>query len=294
MQLDWPYEGATPLPPGAPRFAHAGSNICLDFHGDPRTSGLVVFSDGNHHMALADALAAFRRRYVEVNDIFYVTTPPRVVVDAMKAGMLVVGHLRLSIRPNVFIGPATLLERLSSEGHVIGPKAFAASCGNVMLVRRGNPRRIAGVADLARDDVRLFLSNPVTEEASHRIYTTALRKVAARQGIDASFLDTSPGAASRVVYGECIHHREAPQYLVDDRADVAIVFHHLALRYTRIFPDIFDFIPLASEGDPDQVIGRICIALVGNGGEWGARLLEFMLGEEVARIYREHGLVPSR
>ncbi len=294
MQLNWTYEGATPLPPGAPRFAHAGSNICLDFHGDPRTSGLVVFSDGNHHMALADALATFRSRYAEVNDIFYVTTPPRVVADAMMAGVLAVGHLRLSIRPNVFIGPATLLERLSSEGHIVGPKPFAASRGNVMLVRKGNPRRIAGVADLARDDVRLFLSNPVTEAASHRIYTTTLRQVAARQGVDTSFLDTPPGAASHVVYGECIHHREAPQYLVDDRADVAIVFHHLALRYTRIFPGTFDFIPLTREDDPDQVIGRIWIALVGNGGEWGARLVEFMLGEEVACIYREHGLAPYR
>jgi hypothetical protein len=294
MQLDWPYEGATPLPPGAPRFAQAGSNICLDFHGDPRVSRLVVFSDGNHHMALADALAAFRGRHGAVGDIFYVTTPPSVVTDAMKAGFLAVGSLCFSVRPHVFIGPTPLLERLHAEGSVGHPEAVASSRGIALLVRKGNPLRIAGCADLAREDVRLFLSNPQKESVSYRIYATTLQRVGARIGVDMGFLDRIPGTSSRVVYGESIHHREAPQCLADDRADVAVVFHHLALRYTRIFPGMFDLVPLTHEGDPDQEIGKTGIALVGDGGEWGSRLLEFMLGEEVAHMYRDHGLDPAR
>jgi len=294
MPLNWPYEGATPLAQDAPRFAQAGSNICLDFHGDPRASRLVVFSDGNHHMALADALAAFRQRHPSVNDVFYATTPPRVVEHAMKAGFLAVGHLCLSVVPHVFIGPAPLLERLAREGRISDPRPLAASRGIVMLVRKGNPSRIASIADLAREDVRLFLSNPSTESVSFQAYATTLQRLAARQGIDMSFIDRPPGASSRVVFGECIHHREAPQCLADDRADVAVVFHHLALRYTRVFPEMFDLVPLTGDGDPDQAIGRTAIARVGDGGEWGPRLVEFMLGEEVARMYREHGLDPAR
>ena len=57
MQLNWPYEGATPPGADIARFSQPASNVCLDFHGDPRTARLVVLADGNHHMALAEALA---------------------------------------------------------------------------------------------------------------------------------------------------------------------------------------------------------------------------------------------
>ena len=62
MQLSWPREGAMPPDVNAARFSQPASNICLDFHGDPRISQLVVFSDGNHHMALAEVLALLRLR----------------------------------------------------------------------------------------------------------------------------------------------------------------------------------------------------------------------------------------
>ena len=52
--LEWPQEAARLQGSDEPSFGHAGSNLCLDFHGDPKRAGLVVFSDGNHHMALEE------------------------------------------------------------------------------------------------------------------------------------------------------------------------------------------------------------------------------------------------
>ena len=293
MVLDWPYEGATPPIDNVARFVHPASNVCLDFHGDPRLARLVVFADGNHHMALAEALGLFRSRYPAVDDIFYATTPPRVIVEALKSGALLVGNLRLSVTPHVFISPAPVLERLRQDGHVREHHPFAQSRGSVLLVRKGNPRRITGAADLARADVRIFLSNPVTETVSYDLYATTLRRIAARDGLDCEFLDAAPGALPRVVHGDCIHHREAPQCLADGRADVAVVVSHLALGYTRIFPDLFDVVALTADNDPAQVINTLHIGLVRDGGEWGARLTEFMRGEEVGAVYRYHGLAPS-
>lgn len=78
-------------------------------------------------------------------------------------------------------------------------------------------------------------------------------------------------------------------------ADVAAVFYYLALRYTRIFPEIFAMIPMTAEGehDPGQERSRVHAGMIGDGGEWGARLLEFMGGPQVAEIYRHHGLVSA-
>lgn len=294
MHLSWPHEGATPSDVNAARFAQPASNICLDFHGDPRASQLAVFSDGNHHMALAEALALFRAKYPAVNDIFYATTPPRVIVEALKSGVLLLGNLRLSVTPHVFISPAPVLERLRQDGYLQEHKAFMKSRGSVLLVRKGNPKRITGAADLAREEVRIFLSNPLTETVSYEIYATTLRRVAVRHGLYFGFLETAPGSSPRVVYGDCIHHREAPQCLADDRADVAVVFYHLALHYIRIFPDLYEMVALTANDDPAQVISTVHIGLVGDGGEWGARLVEFMLSSDVAAAYRHHGLTPAQ
>jgi len=65
--LDWPLEAARQNDPSN-RWSHPGSNICLDFHGDPITAELVVFSDGNHHMALQTCLQEFRTQHPEVKD----------------------------------------------------------------------------------------------------------------------------------------------------------------------------------------------------------------------------------
>jgi hypothetical protein len=294
MQLSWPYEGATPPGAGIARFAQPESNICLDFHGDPRAARLVLFSDGNHHMALAEALALFRALHPEVDDIFYATTPPRVIVEALESGALLLGNLKLSVAPHVFISPAPVLERLRKDGHLREHHPFVTSRGSVMLVRKGNPKRILDAADLAREDVRIFLSNPATESVSFETYATTLRGIAASRGLDLRFLDSAPGPSRRVVHGDCIHHREAPQCLADGRADVAIVYYHLALRYVRIFPELFELVALTADGDPAQVVSAVHLALVGDGGQWGARLVEFMRGEEVAAVYRHHGLIPAR
>lgn len=76
--------------------------------------------------------------------------------------------------------------------------------------------------------------------------------MAMHQGITLDFLTHAPGQhdTAKLVYDESIHHREAPQAILDERADAALVFYHLALRYQRIFPEHCDFVwPVGSLGD---------------------------------------------
>ncbi|MEK6551633.1 MAG: substrate-binding domain-containing protein [Pseudomonadota bacterium] len=290
--LDWPREWARDRS-DRPVWFHAGSNLSLDFHGDPAAARLAVFSDGNHHMALAEALQAFLAGQPAVRDIFYATTPPAVLVQALTAGGFSLGNLFLSVRPHVFISPAPVLDALVATGQVAEHVPFMRSRGNVMLVRAGNPLGIASARDLARPEVRLFLSNPQTEKASYEVYAETLARFARAFGVSFDFL---AGPAARIVYGERIHHREAPQALHDDRADAAVLYYHLALRYTRIFPGCFEIVALDGEGkaEPatrtDNIVTAYHLGLVGDGGEWGARLRDFLMTDTVTAVYRRHGL----
>lgn len=270
-----------------PAFSQPQSNLCLDFHGDPARAGLVVYADGNHHMALGECLERFLAANPAPGDVFYATTPPRVIVQAVRAGRLRIGNLEISAQPHLFISPPQVLEPLVREGWLGTPLPLARGRGSVLLVRAGNPKRLQGVRDLARGDVRLFLSNPETEAVSYALYAETLRRLARRAGVALPFLD---GAPRGVVFGEAIHHREAPLALAADRADAAIVFRHLASCYLRVFPGCFDTVALAAEGDPDNLAGATHAALVGDGGRWGRAALEFLTGPEGAAIYERHGL----
>ena len=146
-----------------------------------------------------------------------------------------------------------------------------------------------------REDVRLFISNSHTETVSYDGYRQTLEGVARQEGLAAERF-TQSVFGETAVWGKCIHHREAPEALAAEKADVAVVYYHLALRYTRIFPDRFDFIPLGgTRTQPvpgkENRIAEIHMGRVGDGGPWGDRLLDFMQRSEVARIYAEHGLV---
>jgi hypothetical protein len=293
--LDWPLEATRPSEPGQ-RWSQPQSNICLDFHGDPVTAGLVVFSDGNHHMALEASLQTFRQQYPEVNDIFYATTPPSVIVNLLTQGQIVLGNLTLSRLPHVFVSPPGIMEKLKQGGHVVSHQCFMRSRCNVLLVRKGNPKNIQGIADLLRDDVRMFISNPVTEKASYDVYAETLLGLADEQGLATDDVrDLLSGNSGRLVTGSRIHHRETPQCLYEEQADVAIIYYHLALRYTRIFPNIFELIPLQGtvenpEPSAKNIRTSYHIGLVGDGGKWGRQCIDFMFSDEVTRLYESHGL----
>jgi hypothetical protein len=294
--LDWPVEQA-----GGDkrcfRWEQPGSNICLDFHGDPATAQLAVFSDGNHHMALKDSLELFFQKNEGLSGIFYATTPPGPIVGMLRNGGLQMGNLILSVSPHVFISPPEILDNLVADGYMAGHAPFVQNQGNVLLVQKDNPKQVSDVSDLMREDIRLFLSNPDTEKASFSAYHSTLKAMAAEQSGAEGFPDDKI-ARGRVVFGKRIHHREAPQAVADGSADVAVVFYHLALRYTRVFPDLFAMVPLGGsvqkpEPVPGNVVGRTHMGLVGDGGAWGRQLLSFLASKPVMDIYRYHGLLPA-
>ena len=293
--LPWPQETAQETSHSPLRWQHPGSNICLDFHGDPVTARLVVFSDGNHHMALEAALKAFHKTHPDVNDIFYATTPPNVLLNYLKSGALSLGNLVLSRRPHVFISPANVLNQLQALGMITSHQAFMQSRGNVLLIRKGNPKQIYAIEDLLRDDVRLFLSNPETEKASYQVYSQSISALGKEAGLDADALNQLLIDRTRICFGDLIHHREAPQCLYDGRADVAMLYYHLALRYSRIFPEEFDFVPLGGDREhpqpsPGNLSSTYHVGVIDDGGEFGLALQHFLMSDITTELYYAHGL----
>ena len=107
------------------------------------------------------------------------------------------------------------------------------------------------------------------------------------------------------MFGERIHHREAPQALADGKADVAMVYYHLALRYVRVFLGEFEMVCEGWEpeggGDGDgepaegMVVTEYVVAPARWVGEWGDAFVEFLRSAEVVlaevvALYEGHGI----
>ncbi|MEM7208049.1 MAG: substrate-binding domain-containing protein [Pseudomonadota bacterium] len=294
--LPWPTEAAVDRSHTTRKFSAPGSNLVLDFHGDPATAELAVFSDGNHHMALEAAIRAFVQECDGLRDVFYTTTPPAPLVDALKGDGLVLGNLCIGRKPDVFISPENILDSLVDDGFVARHAAFAESRGNVILVRRGNPKSIQAIGDLLSDEVCITCSNPQSEKASFVVYRETAEKLSLSSGVDAEALVAKLSiAGERTVHSQVIHHREVPTLIASGQADAAIIYYHLALRYTRIFPQEFEIVDISGVSDsphqPGNPTTRYHVGVVGDGGRRGHDFVAFLNGPTAQGLYAEHGLL---
>ena len=136
--LTWPLEAARNFQrEDLPFFTEAASNIVLDFHGNPSLARLNVLSDGNHHMALEESLSVFLRENPAARNVFYATTPPRILLEIIDKKALQIGNLEISIEPHVFIGPPSVLEGLRESGKVSRVRPFMQSRGLALLINKG-------------------------------------------------------------------------------------------------------------------------------------------------------------
>ena len=302
--LEWPKDN----PPRVPDLTEPTSNRLWDFHASIDDCDMVLSTAGNYHMALRDLwfdvyLPSFPAGDEPRN--WYYTTSPPISPEQVANDTLTIANLTANCRPQLAVGPRRLVDRLIDAGVTedLEPTAFIRNQGNVILVRKGNPRRIRSVWDL--DRVRLVTSNPDTEPGSFGNYSGSIFNIAAAQrgeraatrlfnrifnennrrfhrgddDDDDGWHGYSRRDDVRHWYwrrgawfaGERIHHREVPWSVAIGEADAGLMFYHLALFAKTSFPDQFDIVPLGGTVDnPDPVEGNRVATLfyVRIAGDW--------------------------
>ena len=88
----------------------------------------------------------FAEKHHGLTHIFYATTPPGPIVNMLKIGGLQLGNLIIKINPHVFISPPNILDGLIDQEVMTAHAPFIMNRGNVLLVRKGNPKRITQAA----------------------------------------------------------------------------------------------------------------------------------------------------
>ncbi len=294
-RLPWPPELPGALLPGASLYVSDKSNVVLDFHGSSQDPDLVIFMAGNQYRVFPELLPAFRRwakaqlrhNGAKVERIFYATTPPGRLIDAMASGQLVLGNFWLDVRPDklwpdVFMTGPRQQRRLRAAKYVDGWSVYARNRGVVLLVRAGNPKNIRGISDLLRGDVRVALSSPIQEPASFESYANTLRAQGGSQFPD--LLLKKPSTISPVA----VHHRENPQFIFDGAADAALMYYHFGDYLKSCLPEYFDYVALPAEGNFRD---ELAISKIRNAphGAAAAAWIDFIRSDAAAAVYGRHG-----
>jgi len=131
---------------------------------------------------------------------------------------------------------------------------FSRDRGRALLVRKGNPLGIHGLADVARTGARVAQADSVAAgaRAGNRAAIETLIGQAATDAFFAKEVEHFPGRLG-------ITHRDVPEMIARGYADVGLTQYHLISYWVRTFPNHFELVPIAgAEQFPVKIaFGRV-------------------------------------
>jgi ABC-type molybdate transport system substrate-binding protein len=192
---------------------------------------VVLWLAGNQFFAMDDVVAAFQKANPGA-DVGLITLPPGLLLDAIKGGGWSYEGKDYPGLPDVYASVNLgHLKQLKAAGLM---DSYAIYMHNELqvMVAKGNPKKIAGIKDLARDDVRSSNPNPVNEG----IMQFYARKVLERHGIwdklaagkECFSCQTTPNH-----WFTSVHHRETPDRIRAGQSDAGIVWRTEVLEAVR-------------------------------------------------------------
>ncbi|WP_142684689.1 molybdate ABC transporter substrate-binding protein [Chitinophaga polysaccharea] len=204
-------------PSGGVAFTVPGIDNVPDLYGDIIDPQLVIFFAGNQFMVIDSLITGFKKAYPQYRRIFAETLPPGILAQQIISGSLVLGNLRIAVTPDIYTAGKNRIDQLRDSFSVV--KNYAGNTLAIM-VQQGNPKKIKGLADLARKDVQVSMPNPAWEGIGKRIEEAYIKSGGTRLQ-QVIMKDKVAGGST---YLTKIHHRETPLRVLRQQADAGPVW----------------------------------------------------------------------
>ncbi len=259
-----------------------------DLHGNLSHPRLVLYVGGNYFFAMAPLVKAFEKKYPRIRGgLFYETLPPGLLAKQIeKKGRLTIGNATITIPGDVYAAGLKKVRILLGKKLLVGKPVAYATNDLTIMVPKGNPAGIKGLADLGKPGVRLVMPNPAWEGVARQI-KGALYKAGGKKLVQAVYVD-------KVKNGETvltrIHHRQSPMSLMRKNADAGVTW-----RSEAIFQEQEGH-PIENVSIPDsQNVRAIYAAGLIRGSRhkaWAKRWLSFLGSPEALHIFERYGFKP--
>jgi molybdate transport system substrate-binding protein len=278
-----------PPPTGGVSFAVPPFDAIADLHGDIVDPQLTVFFAGNQFMVVHDLVEAFKQRYPQYQRIYVETLPPGILTKQIETGSLVMGNLRIAVKPDIFTNGKGSIADLQKEHGWFADTADYARNPLAIMVAKGNPKHVEGLKDLGRPDVRVSMPNPQWEGIAKQI--EASYRQAGGDALDRTIMDSKVKDGS--TYLTRIHHRESPLRVLQGESDAAPVWSTEAYFQQQIMHRPVETITIPAD---QNVTSTYTAARMKDAPHAQAAkdFLAFMTSTEAQGIYRKYGFQPPQ
>jgi len=212
---------------GGLEFTVVPVDVLADFHGDLSDPKLSLFVGGNYFFVMAPLVHAFEAVHPEYKGrLYWETIPPGLLVKQMEeGGTITVGNMTWTVKADVYFAGLGGVRELITKGMLEGEAVSYVTNTLAIMVPKGNPAKITGLADLGRAGLKLAMPNPEFEGIARQI-KMALGK-AGGDTLATAVYDDKVKDGSTVLTR--IHHRQTPLFLMQGIADAGVTWQSEAL-----------------------------------------------------------------
>jgi molybdate transport system substrate-binding protein len=278
-----------PMVTGEP-FTIDGIENAPDLHGDVNDPQLVVFFAGNQYMLVNRLLEAFQHQYPKYTRVFAETLPPGVLVRQIKKGGIVVGNMRISLRPDVYTAGKGRIRAMQKKLGWFSKTEDYARNRLAIMTAAGNPTHITGWASLADPGLKLCMPNPTTEGIASHAIIPALRASGGDKLVDAVYRDKVKAGTTLLTH---IHHRQTPIMIMDGQCTAGAVWYTEAYFHAHIAKHPLSMVEIPAR--QNHVVTYTAAAMKNAPHpEAAAAFLAFLASPDGQAIYRHYGFMAPK
>lgn len=262
------------------QFTVPGIENVPDLFGDINDPQLVIFFAGNQFMCIDELIGAFKKKYPQYQRVFAETLPPGILAKQIIEGSLVVGNMRITLKPDVYTGGKN---RMDKTPDWFSRTELYARNKLAIMVQKGNPKGVKGLSDLGKKGLRLSMPDPETEEVGKRIEEAYVK--AGGERLRKNIMEEK--VQDKSTFLTQIHHRQSPMRILYNQSDAAPVWFSEAY-YQKMLGHPVELIEIPEQENvhAQYIAGQMKNAVH---VEAAKDFMDFLTGPEAAAVYKKFG-----
>jgi ABC-type molybdate transport system substrate-binding protein len=250
---------------------------------------LTLWIAGNQFFAMDEVIGGFRRGEPKLS-VGLITLPPGLILSAILAGGWVYQGHEYIATPDIYASVNLGHLKQLKAANLMSQYAVYMHNELQILVATNNPKKITGIDDLVRPDVKTSMPNPVNEG----IMQFYARKVLERHNIWQQISDGKECVSCQTTANNwftAVHHRETPARILDGISDAGIVWKTEVLEAQRRGANV-DAVELPPSDSLRGEVAYVTGVLTGSPHRQAAdRYLAFVASEAGQAAYAKFGFV---
>lgn len=256
---------------------------------DSYTADLVMYLAGNQFMVMEELVNDFQQMYPQIKSVYVETIPPGQILKGQILKQGTIEGQKTSMTPDLFASVNLAhLKELNDAGKMNEYMIYTRNQLELM-VAEGNPKKISGVKDLARDDLVQSHPNPLTEGIFKFYGSQMLDDLGLYEKVTGGKKCKGCWAVPNKTWFTSRHHRETPYRIENGQADVGIVWATEVVEGKRQGRKI-DGVPIPAPYNMAHKVGYTIGMLEGSRNQENAKLfIDYLATESAQNIYASYG-----